>query len=172
MAVLVEAERMVEAASDFGIRAANWEIQKENEAKWALPVIEVLQGLGPTRVLDLGCGYGTLAVAASLLGHRVVAVDWFVPNPPISGIEWRVQNIQVPGSLPDGAFGVIIMTEVLEHLNFHPGPLFGEIYGRLAPQGRFVGTTPAPERWDEGVPVRAMQDLPCWSAGEEPVDAH
>jgi len=49
-----------------------------------------------TRVLDLGCGYGTLAVCGALLGHEVVAVDWFVPNPPIGGIEWRQLNIQVP----------------------------------------------------------------------------
>ena len=172
MAVLAEAERMVEAASDFGIRAANWEIQKQHEAQWAVPVIQVLQGLPPTRVLDLGCGYGTLAVAARLMRHQVVAVDWFVPNPPIGGIEWRLQNIQVPGSLPKGPFGLVMMTEVLEHLNFHPGPLLAEIRARLEAGGLFVGTTPTPERWDEVVPVSALEELPAWSAGEELVDAH
>jgi len=92
--VLHEAERIVEAASDFGHRAPNWEIQKQHEAEWAIPVIELLQELQPTRVLDLGCGYGTLAVCGALLGHEVVAVDWFVPNPPIGEIDWQRRDIQ------------------------------------------------------------------------------
>jgi 2-polyprenyl-3-methyl-5-hydroxy-6-metoxy-1,4-benzoquinol methylase len=172
MAVLKEAERMVEAASDFGIRAANWEIQKQHEAQWAVPVIQVLQGLPPTRVLDLGCGYGSLAVSAALLGHEVVAVDWFVPSPAIDGIEWRHQDIQAPGSLPDGSFRLVVMTEVLEHLNFHPGALFDEVHSRLRPGGLFVGATPAPETWQEDLPVKRVEDMPSWSAGVELVDAH
>ncbi len=64
------------------------------------------------------------------------------------------------------------MTEVLEHLNFHPGPLFGEIYARLQPGGLFVGATPAPEMWQEELPVRKLEDMPSWSADAEVVDAH
>ena len=170
--MLQEAQRIVEEKSDFGPLADNWRVQKAYEEEWALPAIWVMQALQPCKVLDVGPGYGTLAVAAQLLGHEVTAVDLFVPPPAVPGIRWVKDNIQKPGAVPKGPFGLVVMTEVLEHLCFRPAPLFAGLYLACEVGAQFVGSTPVPEIWEETFVVPRYELLPEWGEGKAVEDAH
>ena len=172
LAVLAEAQRVVELTSAFAAHADAWPLQKRYEVAWSLPTIRLLQEVPPTRVLDLGCGYGTLAVAAYLCAHEVVAVDLFTPPPELTGIRWVCGDIQVPGAIPEGEYGVVLMTEVLEHLSVQPAMLFAEIARRVALDGCFVGSTPTPGHYGGIEPPADPYRLPTWSDAHEHPDAH
>ncbi len=74
------------------------------------------------RVLDLGCGTGTLAVMAALRGADVVGVDADAAmleraRPKIAGLPVRlVQGLTTEVELPEGAFDVVVSSLVFHHL--------------------------------------------------------
>lgn len=182
-AILRGAERLVEASSDFGCRAANWPVQRAAEDAWLVPVLEELRLRGPDMahtldqwpwgLLELGYGYGTLATAAMMLGWRVTALDRVLPPPAIQGVTWvTAVDIQVPGVLPRGPFLAVTMTEVLEHLNFHPLPLLRAIRERLAEGGVFIGSTPLPGAWPEPALYATGAVLPAWDPDAKWLDRH
>ncbi len=100
-----------------------------------------------TTVLDLGCGYGTLlAFATTSYAARGICFD-VVPyiQPAVQtrfGIEYREIDIEkdpFPASLQ---VDVVLMTEVIEHLNFHPKTTLSKIFAVLKPGGSFFVSTP------------------------------
>lgn len=149
----------------------HWCIQQRVEADWAIPTIRVLQDLPPTDVLDLGGGYGTIAVAAHLLGHRVTVLDLFVPAPEVPGIAWLRGDLQDPDAIPEGPFGVVVMTEVLEHLSVDPLPVLRSIRARMDHSAWLLGSCPDPDYWPEATPAYA-DDLPAWTPDHQHPDAH
>ena len=91
---------------------------------------------GPVRVLELGAFFGVNCMALRSLGYNVTAADMpeFIENPVqvdryaqygivTKGV--RLEDFVLP--FEDHSFDVIIMCEVLEHLNFNPLPLLKEI---------------------------------------------
>ena len=91
---------------------------------------------GPVRVLELGAFFGVNCMALRSLGYEVTAAD--IPEfmtisvhaerfarhgITIQGV--RLEEYVLP--FEDETFDVIIMCEVLEHLNFNPLPLLKEI---------------------------------------------
>lgn len=177
--VLREAEAIVNARSPYAERE-EWAVTKQHHAAWCEPIIMVMQGLpAGSRVLDIGPGYGALAVAATLLGHNVTAVELFLDALEWRGIEWVHGDIQdnrvFPGYIWGGhylkQFGMVIMAEVLEHLNFHPAEVFANISGALrGTTGAFIGSTPLPGVWPGDEPTSG--DLPKWTSEHVAEDRH
>jgi SAM-dependent methyltransferase len=93
-------------------------------------------GNGPVRVLEIGAFFGVVCFALADLGYEVTAAD--IPEyieMPSQVRRYADHNIATKGvrleeflmPFEDESFDVIIMCEVLEHLNFNPLPLIKEI---------------------------------------------
>jgi SAM-dependent methyltransferase len=129
------------------------------------------------RILDIGCGYGTLLSLASQIyraeGFCLDLKDYLkAPVAEKYGLHFYRGNIEldpVPWKEP---FDVIIMTEVLEHFNFQPVPTLMKIRQALAPGGRFFLSTPDVLDWGQQKYYRRLRDLPLPSRNLPIVDDH
>ena len=105
----------------------------------------------PVKVMELGAFFGTVCLALSSLGYDVTACDIpeYIEMPEqiaryarhgvkTKGV--RLQDFRMP--FEDESFDVVIMCEVLEHLNFNPLPLLKEINRILKPGGIFYLSLP------------------------------
>src|SRR3954447_6012447 len=114
-------------------------------ARFRAGLLEEARALAPARVLDAGCGEGDVSawLAEAVPAAEVVGVDGRA-----AAIEtYRVRNPGATGqvgdlaALPfaDGAFDLVLCTEVLEHL---PAP--GDVLGELArvSRGHLLLTVP------------------------------
>jgi 2-polyprenyl-3-methyl-5-hydroxy-6-metoxy-1,4-benzoquinol methylase len=104
------------------------------------------------RVLDLGCGNGSLTQQIARQGYEVVGVE-----DSISGIEVARQNIRecnfILASIYDlpyeelaDSFDVVVAAEVIEHL-IYPRELLRNAKKCLKPGGNLVITTPYHSYW-------------------------
>ncbi|HSD10853.1 MAG TPA: class I SAM-dependent methyltransferase [Candidatus Binatia bacterium] len=98
------------------------------------------------RVLDVGCGNGSLAFPLAVLRCDVVGVD--VDGDSIERCTKRnrfpnARFVHTDGTLAevDGAFDLIVCSEVLEHL-VEPRPLVAAMRDKLAPAGLVFVTIP------------------------------
>lgn len=172
--ILREAEAIVDAHSPYADRE-EWALTKRHHAAWAEPLIYAMQGLPEaSRVLDIGPGYGALAVAATLLGHEVQAVELFLDPLEWPGVSWWRTDIGRPNLFTDEGmwepFDFAIMAEVLEHLTTDPAEAFANIARALKPGAHFIGSTPMPGVWPGPEPTSG--DLPKWTPEHVPEDRH
>lgn len=110
-------------------------------AERAAPIAERVGRGG--RVLDLGCRTGALT-RHYLDGNTVVGVD--VDREALAeaaklGVETVWADLDEALPFPDGGFDVVVVAEILEHLQF-PGRLVGEAARVLRRGGRLVGSVP------------------------------
>jgi SAM-dependent methyltransferase len=104
----------------------------------------------PARILELGTFLGAVSVTLQRLGYELTASDIpeFVQNAALQrrlkaeGIPLIGSNLKDPLPFPSGQFDVVLMCEVLEHLNFNPLPALAEINRVLAPNGMLLIGTP------------------------------
>lgn len=123
---------------DIGAGPASYAARHRHE--YIRTVTDVLQyrplAAGPVRVLELGAFFGVNCMALRSVGYEVTAADMpeFIDNPVqveryaqygITTKGVRLEEFVLPFN--DDSFDVIIMCEVLEHLNFNPLPLLKEI---------------------------------------------
>jgi glycosyltransferase involved in cell wall biosynthesis len=107
-----------------------------------------LAGRQPSRVLDLGCSDGALAMELRTHGHTVTGID--VEEHP--GVRDRVDTFvsaDLEGGVPEvvgGDYDVIIAADVLEHVR-DPEQLLEDLHGRLAPGGSIVACVPNFGHW-------------------------
>ena len=52
-------------------------LEARTRPEWDKEILEALQAMIPeaSRILDVGCGYGRIAVPLAAVGHRVTGVD-------------------------------------------------------------------------------------------------
>lgn len=99
------------------------------------------------RVLDLGCGYGAVASSiAQRTGAAVVGLDMEPENIAKAERLFRHERLsfvcgEAPGRLPPGRFDVIVLSNVLEHIERRPEFL------------RAVQAAASPSRWLIRVPM-------------------
>ena len=168
--VLRAAEDIVTARSLYADRES-WALTRRFHALWCEPMILTMQAL-PTgsRVLDVGPGYGTLSVAATLLGHQLTAVELFLDPPDWSELEWLRGDICDPRLLSGRSFDLALMAEVLEHLTTDPAEALGNVARALKPGAAFLGSTPNPGAWPGPEPCTGS--LPPWTPGRSAEDRH
>lgn len=103
------------------------------------------------KVLEIGAFFGVVCIALASLGYEVMAADVpeYIDLPEQTarygrfGIKTkgvRLENYILP--FEDEQFDVIVMCEVLEHLNFNPLPLLKEINRIGAPGSLFYLSMP------------------------------
>lgn len=129
------------------------------------------------RVLDIGCGYGTLLAFATEVYRSAgycMDVNHYIPRfGEIRGFHFTSGNIQLDPVPKPGSFDVILMTEVLEHFNFEPLPTLRKIHDALAPNGVFFLTTPDAEEWGRQTKYYAkLADLPPADPSKKFIDDH
>lgn len=105
------------------------------------------------RVLDVGCGPGTLAVLAKLsLSCSVSCTDAFEGKAPVQlfndlGISYAKSDVEREPVPFSGLFDIIIFTEVIEHLRFHPVATLKKLVEKLRSGGRILLSTPDARSW-------------------------
>ena len=108
-------------------------------------------GASPLRVLDVGCGYGTMLAVLSELGCEVHGTDLLSEDTLIGrktieryGIRFKPSNIEKE-DLPyeTDEFDLVLMTEIIEHFHFQPLSALQRAMRVLRPGGLLVITTPA-----------------------------
>ena len=80
------------------------------------------------RVLDVGCGYGAVAFSMAKTGALVTGIDMDETNLHQARKQYQHENLSfilgdVRKDLPDGKFDVIVMSNVLEHIENRVGLL-------------------------------------------------
>ena len=103
----------------------------------------------PSKVLDLGCSSGQLAVRLRKLGHHVTGVD----ATELDGVREAVDEFvlaDLAAGLPKGLtgpFDIVLAADVLEHVP-HPENVLRDIRRVLAPEGRVIVSVPNYVHWD------------------------
>jgi 2-polyprenyl-3-methyl-5-hydroxy-6-metoxy-1,4-benzoquinol methylase len=117
---------------------------------YVLPEIQRLcAGLAPgSRVLDVGCGNGSLAREFARMGHRVTGVDMSEGgieiarrNCPEGRFELLTADREVLANLGEEPFDLVMSVEVIEHL-YDPKAFLEGCYLATTSGGMFLCSTP------------------------------
>lgn len=111
------------------------------------PLVKLLKGVQAQRVLDIGCGSGTLDKYLIEAGINIIGVD-----PSDDGIEkartllpntkfYQLGVYDSPALIEEENFDVVLSTEVIEHL-YYPRKLVEFAKAKLSPGGYLLITTP------------------------------
>ncbi len=131
------------------------------------------------RCLDIGCGFGTIALYChKLTGCDVYCVDrddTLLSKSLIKkyNFHYAINDIEVDPFPYNVKFDIIIFTEVLEHLNFHPVPTLKKICNLLSEQGKLYLSTPDGGRFQWGRITQyysTINDMPIPRKGLPPIN--
>jgi len=130
------------------------------------------------RVLDIGCGYGTLlGYSAQIYGAEGFCLDFidylrpaFAKPRKLTFAKGNIELDAIPWGQP---FDAIIMTEVLEHFNFYPVPTLKKMHDALAPGGVLFLSTPDEKEWGrEYKYYKKVSAMPMPDRTAKVIDAH
>lgn len=111
-------------------------------------ILELLRGRRGLRVLDLGCGDGSLAEHLREAGHTVVGVDRLKHDHIGSRADWFVEadlEQDLPAEVGDG-YDVVVCADVLGHVR-DPESLLRRAAARLRPDGSILVSVPNFGHW-------------------------
>lgn len=131
-------------------------------------------------ILDLGCGFGTLlSFATTIYGAEGVCVDVIPFMLEKQNVMDRYNFTFAKGDIEreplpvTELFDVVMMTEVLEHLNFDPVPTLKKIYAVLADGGSFFLSTPDSDSWGRNHKYyENLRDIPPLDVNAKWIDDH
>jgi SAM-dependent methyltransferase len=133
-------------------------------ARWQRRVEEFVLGQigdSPTRVLEVGCGEGELALALARAGHSVTAIDPRAPEGPIFR-RARIEEFTDPDQ-----FDHVVASLSLHHVEDLSMAL-DNIADLLRPGGTLIVVEFAWDRIDEATAEWALDRLPAASPSEKP----
>jgi len=125
---------------------------RKHELSYWGPAIPWLKELKDVKnVLDVGAAYGTLSVVASQLypGTKLHIIDPVEYLNPLLRERYGIKTFR--GDIERDAFpeipkcDLLIFTEVLEHLNFHPVPTLRKLHSMMTSTAHLLLSTPAAE---------------------------
>lgn len=106
-----------------------------------------------SRILDVGCGNGSVAGEFAKLGHSVVGIDLATAgvriareNCPAGRFEELAADGNILTNLGEEPFDLVYTAEVIEHL-YDPRSLLLGCYAATKPRGKFICTTPYHGYW-------------------------
>ena len=107
-------------------------------------IVSLVRKTGAERVLDAGCGNGTLSRQLCDAGHQITGVDWDPKAVALAAA--RVPEGRFSSGLfcdlpPRSDFDAVVSTEVIEHL-YDPNELLQFAFNALRDGGTFIITTP------------------------------
>jgi SAM-dependent methyltransferase len=126
-----------------------------NAHAYLLPeLLSVADDLPPhSRILDVGCGNGSVASEFSKLGHFVVGIDLSKAGVgiarescPAGRFEVMAADEDVLANLKEEPFDLVYSVEVIEHL-YDPRSLLKGCYAATRPGCKFICTTPYHGYW-------------------------
>ncbi|MGA9246386.1 MAG: class I SAM-dependent methyltransferase [Silvibacterium sp.] len=117
-------------------------------------LLSLSSGLPPrSRVLDVGCGNGSVALEFAERGQSVVGIDLDEAgiriarqSCPAGRFEVLAADKDILENLGEEPFDLVYSAEVIEHL-YDPRSFMAGCYVATKPQGRFICTTPYHGFW-------------------------
>jgi SAM-dependent methyltransferase len=130
------------------------------------------------RCLDIGAAYGTLALFCNRISGCEVYCTDFVETFMSRLLAERyhfsflLNNIELDPLPWNLQFDAIILTEVLEHLNFYPVPTLRKIRDLLSDDGKLYLSTPDAAQWGKLTRYTNLGEIPYPRKGTSIIDDH
>jgi len=127
---------------------------------------EIIAELGARRVLDLGCGTGSLAVRLAAAGLSVTGVEPATASLDVARAKPGAHLVTWLPEMPRAQFDLAVMTGNVADVfttDDEWATVLTDLHGALRPGGHLVFETRRPEYriWDEwSVPVARTRDVP------------
>jgi len=117
-------------------------------------ILECCSDLPPrSRILDIGCGNGSVASEFARRGHCVVGIDLAEEGVKIARqccpegrFEVLPADKRIAENLGEEPFDLVYSAEVIEHL-YDPRSFMAGCYAATKPRGKFICTTPYHGYW-------------------------
>ena len=121
---------------------------KEGDGSSHALILEMMAGMPPSRVLDLGCSGGLLAERMRAAGHHVVGIDAV----EVPGVRERTDvfvtadlEAEIPSAVGD-RFDLVVAGDIIEHLS-RPAAMLRQIGRLLRPGGQLLLSVPNFGHW-------------------------
>jgi teichuronic acid biosynthesis glycosyltransferase TuaH len=166
---------------DFGLQNYYTKAYRATEIYYWFPVLKWIEGLSDVdSVIDIGTAYGTLLAYAAKVhqAKTLEAVDPCNYMAPSIVEKFKINKLTADFERQSCEFSrkfdLVIFTEVLEHLNFHPVPTLIKLKQLIAEGGHLIVSTPDSDEWGQVTQYyQNLQDIPEFSGQtDEWIDGH
>ena len=173
----------IEQAQDFVERMAPNPYYRDHyrgyEADYLQGVADVVSEQPPgLRVLEIGPGWGTLAVWMAARGYDVTVLDYLplgtfmapalLDETGIRYVQGAIDQDVAPAGLEPG-YELVVMTQVLPHLKWSPVTALANVAAVVHPEGMLVTSALDAECYPHIHPAfDHWRDVPQWSPGATP----